>query len=67
MSWDEYQKLVLSELRRLNANLETMSEKIHKNERDIAVVKVRSSLWGSASGMITVIIALFIQSTFKRH
>ena len=67
MSWDEYQKLVLSELRRMNANLDKMDGRLRKNEKDIVVVKVRSSLWGSASGMITVIVALFIESVFKRH
>ena len=64
--WRDYQKLVLSELRRLNDNLEKLNNKTQQNAHDIAVMKVRSGFWGSVSGMVTVVIALIVESIFRK-
>ena len=56
--WDQYQKLVLSELERHNSLLEKMDEKLAKVNTEIAMLKVKSGLWGMAGAAIPVGIAV---------
>lgn len=64
--WKYYQKLVLAELERLNSNIESLNDKAARNEKEIAVMKVRSGVWGSISGMIAAIIAFVIDAYFRK-
>lgn len=51
-TWQSYQKLVLSELVRLNENIESISEKTHKNEIEISSLKVQTSVLAVIAGTI---------------
>lgn len=52
--WDEWGRHVLSELQRLNTNLETCGKSITCIKTDIAMLKVKSGLWGVLGGIFVV-------------
>tara|TARA_R110000744_G_scaffold9052_7_gene29474 strand:+ start:5599 stop:5820 length:222 start_codon:yes stop_codon:yes gene_type:complete len=56
--WAEYQRLVLNELERHNMLLGKMDEKLGKVSTEIAMLKVKSGLWGMAGAAIPVGIAV---------
>lgn len=59
--WKEYSKLVLSELKRLDQNQKDQFEKLEIISRQIAVLQIKSSLWGAVAGTVPAIGAvLFI-------
>jgi len=58
--WDEYQKLVLHELKQLNKKADTNLIEHAAIKEDIAKLKVKSGVWGLIGGMIPVGIALLI-------
>lgn len=57
--WNKYQELVLSELKRLNSSIESLFLEQRKMDRDLEVVKFKSSLYGMLGGGISAILALF--------
>jgi hypothetical protein len=70
--WSEYQQLVLSELKRHNDQLESIDDKITELRgelskfqiqiaAEVAMLKVKSGLWGGLAGVITVLLALGIK------
>lgn len=66
--WRDYQMLVLSDLeslkdqtKEIKESLETLKENFHGNKTEIAVLKVKSSLWGSLGGSLTVGLYLFYE------
>lgn len=63
--WRDYQQLVLSELKKLNENIEKITEKVQKNHTQIEVMKVKSGFFGSISGMITFAIIYIFERIFK--
>lgn len=69
--WDQYSKLVLSELQRHDANHEktiariehlntSMNNRFNKLEIEINTLKVKSGIWGMIAGMIPGAIYLLI-------
>ena len=72
--WAEYQRLVLKELIRLDANIEKLSDKLDdirntdiKNmSEEIQVLKFKAGLWGALAGMIPVLISLGLYVLFKK-
>ena len=57
--WNEYQKLVLSELARLNKGIEALKGKVGEMAVEIAVLKTKASMWGALAGVgATVVIML---------
>lgn len=58
--WSSYQRLVLDRLDRIDRKIETLDDRItHLYEREIttikvelAMLKVKSGLWGAAAGLI---------------
>lgn len=60
--WNEYQKLVLSELTRHSQELEEIRSKVTSIElalsNDITAIKVKSGVWGAIAGMIPVCILI---------
>lgn len=58
--WKEYQVHVLAELKRLNGSYIGLDEKVDKLCKDIAVLKVKSGIWGLMGGIIPIIIFLGI-------
>lgn len=51
-TWQTYQKLVLSEIERLNQNIENLIDKTHKNEIEISTLKVQTSILAIIAGTI---------------
>lgn len=56
--WNEYQNLVLNELKRHNELIEDLREEIGLVKTEIATLKVKSGIWGFAAGAIPLIIYL---------
>lgn len=50
--WSEYQRLVLFELQRLSESAESHTTKLSKIATDIALLKLKSGIWGFAAGAI---------------
>tara|TARA_R110000744_G_scaffold295839_2_gene405867 strand:+ start:1033 stop:1245 length:213 start_codon:yes stop_codon:yes gene_type:complete len=61
-SWERDQRLVLSELKRNTDRIELLRTDIGGLKIEIAMLKVKSGLWGIAAGSIPVIIALSLKS-----
>jgi hypothetical protein len=67
--WDEYRRLVLGEITRISNALDTMNaklERFHNDEIaqlkvDIAMLQVKSGVWGAAAGVIVMLGALFLK------
>jgi hypothetical protein len=59
--WEQYQKLVLSELEKHGGRLEKMSEQMIKHGEELAQLKVKAGIWGAVSGAV-VGIGSFIMS-----
>jgi hypothetical protein len=64
--WNKYQLLVLHELTRLNENILELTEKTSEIDKELSVLRVRASLFGSISATITVVFALIIEWFLKR-
>lgn len=73
-AWDEYRRLVLSELERIGRDLSSITQKIEdfrsedlaEMRTDIALLKFQAALWGSVGGLIFgAIITLFLKFVLK--
>ena len=53
--WIAYRKLVLSEITRLNKNIEKLEEKSSDNVVEISKLRIWSALYGAAGGTIAVL------------
>lgn len=51
--WSKYQKLVLSELQRLNKNLEELRNNQNRIHSDVELVKFKSGLYGAVAGVVS--------------
>lgn len=62
--WNEYEKLVLAELKRLGGNQNRMNCKLDgfmsQVQTELAVLKLKAGVWGAAAGAIPLLIGLFI-------
>ena len=56
--WNEYSRLVLAELERLNVNYEKLEDGIISIKVDIAKLQVKSGVWGLAGGAISVLVTV---------
>jgi len=60
--WKEWGKHVLAEITRLSDEVNELRKDIHKVDKDITMLKVKSSFWGGlagfGAGLITLIISL---------
>jgi hypothetical protein len=65
--WSKYEKLVLSELQRLNENIEEVSQKTHSLDKEISVVKVKASIFATVSATITSLAVIIIETIFRRY
>lgn len=59
--WTQYQKLVLAELERLSEETTKIKESLSNIQIEIAMLKVKSGLWGGVAGLFTVLIGVLIQ------
>jgi hypothetical protein len=68
-SWDEYRRLVLSELERIDRDCTTKDEKLRETMRvletalqsartDIEMLKLKAGVWGFLAGFIPAAVAV---------
>jgi hypothetical protein len=61
-SWEQDQRLVLSEMKRNAETMEAIRTEMGVIRVEVAVLKIKSGLWGLTAGAVPVIIALGIKS-----
>lgn len=59
--WDKYQRLVLSELKRLDESHKGLIRKVDDLRTDVAILKVKYALLGGLIGAIPGIVAIVLQ------
>ena len=64
-NWAEYQKLVLAELERHGSLISEVDQKITDLRVEIAMLKVKSGVWGAAAGLVSVMVFLLYQLLSK--
>ena len=58
--WNEYSRMVLHELERLNEGVNKLDEGQKQIEKDIIMLQAKSTIWGSIGGfLIAVLTNLF--------
>jgi len=58
--WNEWSKFVLKELERLNSCYDKLDEKASEIQTEIAMLKVKSGIWGAIGGIASIAIVLLI-------
>jgi len=58
--WNEYSRLVLTELERLNDNYESLRNGIVEIKVDIAKLQVKSGVWGLVGGGVSVLVTILV-------
>lgn len=59
--WNRYQELVLSKLKNLEEGQDKIEDRLSKIEIEIAMLKIKSSVWGAIGGSIPVLIMILIE------
>lgn len=59
--WTQYQKLVLAELERLGDEYKEIKNTLSEIQLEIAMLKVKSGLWGALAGVVTVLTGIAIR------
>lgn len=60
-SWEENQKFILEELRRLSRHQEILSRQIASLTADVIGLRAVARIWGAVSGMIPALFLLGIE------
>lgn len=56
--WHEWSRHVLSELERLNGNIEKLDVRLRTIEAELVALKVKSGIWGGMAGAIVAALAI---------
>ncbi len=56
--FNEYKKLILSELEKLNGKMDDFLEDQQKMKVEIAVLKIKSGIWGAIGASIPIAIGI---------
>ena len=64
-SWNEWSNHVLKELERLNDCYEKLVESVQDARTEIAMLKVKSGMWGALGGLVPVVVTLVFWSLNK--
>lgn len=62
--WNEYEKLVLSELTDLKVSVATLNVAVSKVSTRVSVVEVKAGVWGALAGLV---VSLPIAFEVLRH
>ena len=55
--WDEWRRLIIHEIKRLNENLENTNNRCITMQNDVSKLKLASAVWGAIGGIaITILI-----------
>lgn len=58
--WSEYQKLVMTELKRLTKECKQLADALAKMHVEIAVIKVRAGFFGALAGSVPSLVAVLV-------
>ncbi len=58
--FNEYKRLLLAELERLDNSVKVLGEKLDKVQIEIATLKVKSGAWGALGAMIPIGLAMLV-------
>lgn len=58
--WNEYSKMVLHELKRLNDGVEKLELGQRQIEKDIITLQAKATIWGSVGGFIIALLTNLI-------
>lgn len=64
--WNEWSRHVLAELERLNGGYESINDQLRKIHIEIAMLKVKSGMWGALGGCVPVLIMALVYIMTKR-
>ena len=64
--WNEYSKMVLHELKRLNDGVEKLEEGQRQIEKDIITLQTKATIWGSVAGFIIALLTNVIFFFIKK-
>ena len=59
--WNEYEKLVMAELERLNTAVQCISNEVVSIRVEIAMLKVKAGMWGAVGACIPVVMMLAVE------
>lgn len=58
--WSEYQRLVMSELQQLRADVKGAREEINNVRIEMTTLKVKAGLWGMLAGTVPAAVAVLL-------
>lgn len=64
--WNKYEKLVLSELARISANLESVRDNQNKIKTDLEMLKTKMSIFSGAIAMVVSLAMSFVKDVFHK-
>ena len=59
-----FQRLILSELKRLNDGLEKLDVRLDKIDLRLTKQEVKAGMWGALAGAATILMAVFLRFLF---
>ena len=62
--WNEYQRLVISELKRLDANVHSVQTDVTQIRLCLAVLRTRAVTWGALGGLLMWALSLLATRYF---
>jgi hypothetical protein len=62
--WREYQRLVLAELKRFNAWLNDIDNRLNQITTRLAVQEVKAGFFGAIGGAATILVLIFLKWLF---
>lgn len=63
--WSEYRRLVLSELQDLSEQIKELKKSVDAANVNIAMLKVKASMWGALGGLMTALAAVLMAKIMK--
>lgn len=65
--WNEWSRHVLAEQKRLNECFEKLATKVEEIRIEIAMLKVKASLWGGITGIIVSLLTIYLKILFSNQ
>ncbi|GEM_PF-2128119 len=61
LSWNEYKRVVLSGLDRLEYRIEKLERKAEEFDRNIGILNLKAGIWSLLGGMIPILILIALK------
>lgn len=65
-TWEESQLMIVGKLEEMEKDIKTMTDELIKARIEIATLKVKSSMWGGLTGILSGAVAGFV-AAMKQH